>query len=249
MIRIFAGQADLLPLLKESVIHGGSVSESHAEVYDNKGWHGFAEVTGPIMKAAAIGMSDLVDDVWIRARGGVKVLDSACGSGAYGYDFAQRQKDAKGISVTFLDFPGVLAITKENKKDYPDTGAVSFDYKSADLFVDSIGGPYDVIFASHIFHQFNTTRAKQLATIYANALAPGGKLLINEMLRSDSKPGITDDPTSHMFDLSLLTWTKSGQAYSYTGIKEVIDSVPSLKFERFHSNWPMPWTFVSTTKK
>jgi len=247
--RLMQGQADLMPGIKSAVVNGGSVMDSHAEVYDHKFWHLFAENTGMFMKDAAVGLAKLVDDSWLNSRGSVAVMDSACGSGVYGFTFAQQHSQVKDLTVTFFDYPGVLKVTKENQKDLSaGSGAAAFEYKPGDLFADDVGGPYDVITASHIYHHFNITRSKQLTAIYANALKPGGKILVNDFIKPDGKPSLFEDAMPRMFDAMMLAWTRSGQAYSFKEFEEVVASVPSLRLDKFHGNWPFPWTYVTLTK-
>ena len=76
-------------------------------------------------------------------------------------------------------------------------------------------------FYSDIFHDWQIDDNRQLAAKSYEALIPGGKIVINEMLFNSSKTG--PDYTS-AYNLKMLYWTKGNQ-YTADELLSILDSV------------------------
>lgn len=198
---IWAGYAGLA----EAVRTGGTVLAEHAETPEHSFWETFAPSSTGIAAPAAQALADLLAPA-LEDRDRVRVLDVACGGGLYGLTLARRLAQAE---VTLLDWPNVVAIAKGTAAALGLADRV--DAIEGDLFTVPLGGPYDVIVASHIFHHFSEERCRELLRRLAGALAPGGKLAINDFAAADTTPA--EEPFPRLFSVLMLTWTREGEAY------------------------------------
>ncbi len=137
---------------------------------------------------------------WIAPRlaPGARVLDLGGGHGRYAREFTRA-----GLQATLMDLPEVLPFAKERHGD-------ALTYREGDFFSDDLGGPYDAIFLSNIVHGLGPEENLQLARRTANALAPGGLLILKDMFldtfeRSPAQPVY--------FALTMLFYTDHGDSY------------------------------------
>lgn len=180
--------------LPKAVRAGTCVLASHAHSKNQAFWETFAEATFRDARPKARKMIDLLG----RPPAGLAVLDLACGSGAYGATFA-----AAGADVTLFDQANVLRRTRRLVRE-------KVKYAAGDLFKTPFGGPYDVILASHVFHHFDPKACAGLARKIARALKPGGRLVIQEFVADE---GRSKKAQPLMFAVTMLVWTKAGDAY------------------------------------
>ncbi len=143
---------------------------------------------------------------------GLKVLDIACGSGAWGIAFALADKTTR---VTAHDFPEVLDVTKQYIKRFRLDNQYSF--LPGDLQTLDFGkSQYDAIWLGHICHCLGELDSRKLLKKCFEALKPGGRLLIGEFVPNDLK---TADSVSLLFALQMLLDTAHGEAYSLKEFK------------------------------
>jgi len=224
---------------------GGTTQERNAETPNHEFWEIFAKITGPSTIDQAHTMADAVSGfVNSRNNGEVKILDIACGSGGYGYTFSERFPKAH---VTLLDYPNVIPLTKSNMKDYKvKESQVSF--LEADLFVNNLGGPYDLIIASNIYHHFNNTRSTELNQRLNKVLTSSGKIIVNDFVTSNGAPSLWENSFPRSFSLVMLAWTKSGKSYSDADFREIFTN-SGFVVDSIKHNYPMINSFVIATKK
>jgi ubiquinone/menaquinone biosynthesis C-methylase UbiE len=103
----------------------------------------------------------------------------------------------------------VLELTRTNVEKMSLVERTS--YIEGDVFEVPLGGPYDLIVASHIFHHFSEQRCLELLRRFRDALKPGGRLAINDFAPGESCPA--DEPFPFLFSVIMLTWTREGEAY------------------------------------
>jgi len=230
--------------LAEAVKSGGTIHERNAETPNHEFWETFAKVTGPATVDQAISMTDAVSDFVNSRKGEAKILDIACGSGGYGYTFSERFPKAH---VTLLDYPNVIPFTKSNMKDYK-VKESQISFLEADLFVNNLGGPYDLIIASNIYHHFNNSRSIELNQRLNKVLTPGGKVIVNDFVTSDGPPTLWESPFPRSFSLVMLAWSKSGKSYSESDFKHIFIN-SGFDIDSIKHNFPFPNSFVIATKK
>jgi 2-polyprenyl-3-methyl-5-hydroxy-6-metoxy-1,4-benzoquinol methylase len=204
---IFAGPMlwEALGRLTEAVRAGGSVMDNHAETPSNAFWETFARSSAALAGPAAGALAAQLAPIAAQKKG-LRVLDVAAGSGLYGYALL----GLPGTDVTFLDWPNVL---NETRAWGERLGAdlLRAHYLPGSVFEAELGGPYDVIVASHLFHHFDPKTCQSLTQRLAGALAPGGRLAVHDFVTGPA----LENPGATMFSLVMLVWTRSGKAYSY----------------------------------
>jgi len=191
--------------LTEAVRAGGTVLEQHAETDSHPFWETFARSSAPLAFPAAGMLSELLR-ADLEALPKVRVLDVAAGSGIYGHTLLRLPK----AEVTFCDWPNVLPETKAwGERLGVDTSRAR--YLPGSVFEADLGGPYDVVIASHLYHHFDRATSQSLTNRLASVLAPGGRLCVHDFVAG---PGL-ENPAATMFSLAMLVWTRSGKAYAH----------------------------------
>jgi ubiquinone/menaquinone biosynthesis C-methylase UbiE len=206
MVNIFAGDWAWTGYarLAEAVRTGRSVLEQDAETPEHSFWETFARSSPGIAAPASHALAEVLAP-WAESREALEVLDIACGSGLYGLAVGERFPHAQ---VTLLDWPNVLAITRGTVEQKGLVDRTSF--VEGDVFTVPLGGPYDLVLASHIFHHFSEERCLELLRRLSSALKPGGRLAINEF--SAAAP-VSEEPFPRLFSIIMLIWTQEGEAY------------------------------------
>ncbi len=189
--------------LKESVRAGGSVLPDHAETASHPFWAVFAQSTTGMSMPAAAGIEGLLRG-WIASKPTVGVLDIAAGSGTYGFTVAKNPN----VQLTLLDWPNVLVHTRKTAQQLG-VDASRVKYLEGNLFELDWKGPYDVVLLSQIYHHFDSTTCLRITRKAAAALAPGGKIVVHDLISDDVK-----NPAAVMFSLTMLMWTQKGEAYA-----------------------------------
>jgi C-methyltransferase len=176
---------------------------------------------------------------WATARDELQILDVACGNGIYSLTLASQHPDAH---TTLLDWSNVLELTRANVERMALTDRTA--YIEGDFFEVPLGGPYDLIVASHFFHHFSEERCLELAKRLRQALKPGGRLAINDFVPSES--GDMSEPFPFLFSVVMLTWTHEGEAYPLSAYERFLTEAGFGQIEA-HPSIGMPSTFVLAT--
>lgn len=191
--------------LAEIVRHGGTILDEHGETPGHAFWETFAPSSVGIAGPAAQVIADLVEE-WCGQRERPEILDVACGSGLFSLTLAARLPTAR---ATLLDWANVLELTKDNVARLGLHERTSL--LEGDMFKVPLGGPYDLIIASHVFHHFSEQRSLELLRRLAEALKVDGRLVVHDFMPG---PQPTQAPFPYLFSVRMLTWTREGQAHS-----------------------------------
>jgi C-methyltransferase len=194
---------DAFGTLTEAVRSGGTVMEQDAETACHPFWETFARSSAPLAFPAANQLSELLRPE-LEALPRVRVLDVAAGSGIYGHTLLRFPN----TEVTFSDWPNVLIETRAWGERLGSDGSRAH-YLPGSVFDADLGGPYDVVIASHLYHHFDRATAQSLTRRLAGALAPGGRLCVHDFVAGPA----LENPGATMFSLAMLVWTRSGKAY------------------------------------
>jgi ubiquinone/menaquinone biosynthesis C-methylase UbiE len=141
-----------------------------------------------------------------------KILDVAAGSGVWGIGIAQQ---SPGSSVTAVDWPNVLEVTKRFAAEHG--MADRFSYIAGDMQAVEFGTGYDLAVLGHILHSEGEKKSHTLLKKVANALAPGGRIAIAEFLVNQERTG---PPMGLFFAINMLVNTKEGDTYSFEEISQ-----------------------------
>jgi len=182
--------------LPAAVRAGRSVMEKDAHSEGQEFWEDFARAT---VKAAQVKAGKMVPLLG-KNPGPLSILDIACGSGMYGATFARR---IPGSNLTLFDQENVLVQTRKIV-DVPAT------FVAGDLFRMPFRGMFDLVIASHVFHHFNPADCLALMGKIREALAPGGRLMIQEFIPDEKR---ARNEQAVMFAVTMLVWTREGDAY------------------------------------
>lgn len=128
-----------------------------------------------------------------------RVLDLGGGHGRYGYELVEL-----GHQATVFDFPLGVEVARELHGD-------TLECIEGDFLVDDLGGPYDVVLASNIIHGLSEKENQTLVVRIADALAPGGLLVIKDMFLDEF--GLWP-PGAVYFSMLMLMYTDEGDCYS-----------------------------------
>jgi 3-hydroxy-5-methyl-1-naphthoate 3-O-methyltransferase len=135
-----------------------------------------------------------------------RVLDLGGGSGAYSIAFAKASVE---LRCDILDVPEVVPLTKE----YVGKAGVEkqVSVRAGDMLRDDLGSGYDLIMLNAICHMFSAEQNEQLFRRALQALAPNGRLAVQDFILNAEKTGPTQ---AALFSLNMLVGTESGASYS-----------------------------------
>jgi ubiquinone/menaquinone biosynthesis C-methylase UbiE len=160
----------------------------------------------------------------IPLRAGERVLDLGGGPGTYAVEWARRYPVAE---ITIFDTPETLAVTRKILRE---KGALSLvRLLEGDFQKDPIGGPYDFVWISHILHAYSEKECLHLLKKARRALAPGGRVAVQEFLLQESK---TAPPGPAFFSVHMLAVTEGGRAYTAGEISSLLTSAGLRKVSR-----------------
>lgn len=222
--------------LPEAVRHGGTVLDQHAETPEWEFWETFASSSSAIAIPAAQILAELLQ-TQTDQRESLNILDIACGSGLYSLTLAAKHPAAH---ATLLDWANVIERTKDNVDRLGLRDRVSFI--EGDVFSVELGGPYDLIVASHIFHHFSQQRCLALMRRLARALKPDGRLVIHDFIAS-AHPA--DEPFPYLFSIIMVSATHEGEAYSLDTYRRLLQDA-GFSPPEVHDSQGMPSRFLIT---
>ncbi|MBI5342467.1 MAG: methyltransferase domain-containing protein [Deltaproteobacteria bacterium] len=162
-------------------------------------------------------------------RAGERVLDLGGGPGTYAVEWAKRYP---GAEVTVYDIPETLRVTRKILKEKGAARLIRL--AEGDFTRDPLGGPFDFIWISHIFHAYSEKDCIALLRKARRALAPGGRIAVQEFLLDESK---TAPPGPAFFSVHMVAVTEGGRAYS---AGEIASMLKSAGFVKISSDKPDP---------
>jgi SAM-dependent methyltransferase len=236
MVEIMAGDWawTAFPRLADAVRGGGCILDEHAETPGHAFWEAFAPSSVGMTMPSAHRLAEILGP-WAAWRERLEILDVACGSGLYSLTLAAAHPQAR---TTLADWPNVLALTRRNV-DRMGLAERASD-RPGDIFEGPLGGPYDLVVASHIFHHFSEARCRQLLRRLHDALLPGGRLAINDFMAAGSP---AEEPFPFLFSVIMLTWTREGEAYPLATYRRLLAEAGFGRVE-VHPGIGMPSTVL-----
>ncbi|MBI3450169.1 MAG: class I SAM-dependent methyltransferase [Acidobacteria bacterium] len=191
-----------------AVRKGGTVApEGGTMSVENPVWVEFARAMASMMVPVANAIAGFVPAAPGRK---LKVLDIAAGHGIYGITVAVKHPGAEVVAV---DWPGVLAVAKENARAHGVEGRYRTIAGSA--FDVDLGSGYDVALITNFLHHFDPPTCEIFLRKIHAALAPGGRVFTAEFVPNDDR--ITP-PQAARFALTMLVGTDRGDAYTFADL-------------------------------
>jgi ubiquinone/menaquinone biosynthesis C-methylase UbiE len=224
--------------LAEIVRHGGTVLEENAETPGHEFWETFAPSSTSMAVPAAQVLAELVRG-WGEQRESLEILDVACGSGLHSLTLAGQHPTAR---ATLLDWANVLKLTKDNVDRLGLYERTTFI--EGDVFTVPLRGPYDLIIASHIFHHFSEPKCLELMRRLSEVMKPDGRLVIQDFVSGLSP---AEAPFPYLFSVTMLTWTREGEAYSLDTYRRLLHEAGFTPPE-VHAGQGMPSHFLITQR-
>jgi SAM-dependent methyltransferase len=86
-------------------------------------------------------------------------------------------------------------------------------FRSGSAFETDLGGGYDVVLLTNIFHHFDPPTCEKLMRRVHAALKPGGRAITLEFVPNDDR---ISPPMAAGFSLIMLASTDSGDAYTFS---------------------------------
>jgi len=118
-------------------------------------------------------------------RKGVRILDIGIGGAAWSIPFAQRDRTAQ---VVGFDLPEVLPHTKQIVAEFGVER--QFSLRPGNLMKDHLGdSEFDIVILGNICHGLTPDQNRDLLRRTRRALAPGGQLVIADMIPTDERTG------------------------------------------------------------
>jgi (2Fe-2S) ferredoxin/predicted O-methyltransferase YrrM len=148
----------------------------------------------------------------IGTAGVRRILDLGGGSGSYSIAFAKASPE---IQCEILDLPEVIPLTA----DYVAQAGVSAQVRlrAGNMLHDDFGSGYNLVLLNAICHMFSEEQNRELFRRARQALAPNGRLVVQDFILNPEKTGPTH---AALFSLNMLVSTDAGATYSeaeYTG--------------------------------
>lgn len=142
----------------------------------------------------------------IDLSGRRSLLDLAGGPGTYAIHFCKQNPE---LTAVIYDLPTTRPFAEQTVNRFGLAGRISF--LAGDITDDDLGAGYDVIWVSHLLHSESPESSAAILRKAAQALNPGGLLLIQEFILDDSR---TAPLFPALFSLNMLIGTHAGQSYA-----------------------------------
>jgi acetylserotonin N-methyltransferase len=155
-------------------------------------------------------------------RGVTRLLDVGGGSGCFMVAAAQAHPH---LRCTVLELPAMCEVAS----GYIDAGGVAdrVDTCAVDMFRQPWPRGYDALFFSNIWHDWNLRTCRWLAARAFEALPPGGRVLLHEMLLADDGAGPV---TAASFSMLMLLATQ-GQQFTLSELSDMLEGAGFARIE------------------
>lgn len=147
-----------------------------------------------------------------------KLLDVGGGSGAFEIELCLRYPN---LSATVYDLPFVTEIAQLKIAEAGLSKRITT--RSGDFFADpSYPSGYDVILLSMIMHDWNEKEDREILHKCHEALAPGGAVVVSELLVNDEKTG---PAPAALMSLNMLIETVGGRNYTAAELRSWLSDI------------------------
>jgi precorrin-6B methylase 2 len=175
----------------------------------------FVEDLYPVNQAAARALADALGVATATAP--VTVLDLAAGSGVWGISLAEKSPQ---VRVTAVDWPEVLPVTQKvaTRRGVADR----FRFVAGDLSSADFGRGYQVATLGHILHSEGEQRSRELLQKVFAALAPGGTIVIAEIVPDEDRTG---PARALIFAVNMLVHTDEGDTFTFGQMRGWLEDI------------------------
>jgi (2Fe-2S) ferredoxin/predicted O-methyltransferase YrrM len=209
-------------------VQGSKDNQRNGLLHSANIWHRWSTLTEVVRRGARIPIAGADAPAWtanfiagmqrnakdraplvVKALGttGVRrILDLGGGSGAYSIAFAKASPD---VRCEILDLPEVVPLTSEYVINAGVSAQVSI--RPGDMLHDRFGSDYDIILLNAICHMFSAEQNQDIFRRARQALAPGGRLVVQDFILNPDKAG---PQHAALFCVNMLVGTDAGATYS-----------------------------------
>lgn len=142
-----------------------------------------------------------------------KLLDVGGGSGSFSIAAAQHHPQ---LACAVLDLAPVCKVAREYAERLGARDRVTT--VAADMFVDRWPSGFDRVFFSDVFHDWNDERCRDLAARAYAAVEPGGRVIVHEMLLSETK----DSPLAAASYSMIMLFATEGRQRTARELIEIL---------------------------
>jgi len=159
-----------------------------------------------------------------------RLLDLGGGPGTYAIHFCLQNP---GLEAVIFDLPSTRRFAEKTIEKFSLSGRITFH--SGDYGTDGIPGRFDVAWLSHILHGEGPGGCAVILEKAVTALEPGGMILVQEFILDDDKKGPLFPA---LFSLNMLQGTPSGQAYSESELRAMLQAAGAGELYRIPLELP-----------
>jgi ubiquinone/menaquinone biosynthesis C-methylase UbiE len=154
----------------------------------DKGAEFFAKLVRAIMPLGLQPADVVAEHLGIGTeRKAMRILDIGAGGAAWSIPFARRDRSAR---ITGFDMPNVLAQTEQIVAEFG--VKQQFTFTPGNLLQDDFGtSAFDIVILGNICHGLTADQNRDLLKRCYRALAPGGRLVIADMVPNEDRTGPT----------------------------------------------------------
>jgi (2Fe-2S) ferredoxin/SAM-dependent methyltransferase len=142
----------------------------------------------------------------VGTEGMRRILDLGGGSAAYSIAFALANPN---VIAEVLDLAEVIPLTRQYIQRAGLAGRIQT--RVGDMLSDPLGEGFDLVLLSAICHMFSPEENRALYRRVHAALAPGGRLLVQDFILEPEKIA---PRFAALFSLNMLVGTRAGSSYS-----------------------------------
>ncbi|MFQ6672200.1 MAG: methyltransferase [Candidatus Tectimicrobiota bacterium] len=140
--------------------------------------------------------------------GAPAILDLGGGAGSYAIAFCLASPQCR---VVLIDRPQTLETARQYVDEHGLSGRITL--QAGDFYGDAdcdLGGPYDLVFISHVLHIEDEEHNLALLRRVVEATQPGGRIVINEVPIQDNR---IEPVWGAVFAVNMLAVTERGNSY------------------------------------
>ena len=159
------------------------------------------------------------------------VLDVGGGPGTWTIALLKARPEAR---ATLFDLPQVIPIAREYVQRAGLAGRVTF--AGGDFAKDPLPEGADLAWVGAIIHMNSRDENRALYVKVRKALAPGGRILIRDVLMDETR---TAPPGGALFAVNMLVSTPGGQTYTFAEVQEDLSAAGFDKVALAHKGTMM----------
>lgn len=210
ILKLFHRNYDLWRKLPETLTDGHDVeNEAFGDVEFGRDFMLAMETRAHFAgKDVAQALESLVDE-------GDSLIDLGGGTGVFVREILETNPDTRAV---LADLPHVVETAREFSEESPVSDRL--DYRELDFFEDeNYGEGFDMALLFSILHMFSPEKNRVLLNRTADALRPGGTLVLRDYVLNEDGVGPRE---SNLFDLHMLLATDTGRNYTLEEFRSLL---------------------------